>query len=56
MKKETANKIGIAIFLLSSFLISHVLNGIFWNIMGVAFLIAGTYGIICEFRKVKFLF
>ena len=56
MKKETANKIGIAIFLISSFLASNVLNGIFWHIMSVAFLIAGTYGIVCEFRKVKFLF
>lgn len=56
MKKETANNIAIAIFLISAFLSSGVVGGLFWNIMSVAFLIAGVYGIVCVYKKQKFLF
>lgn len=56
MKKETANNVGIAIYLMSAFLSSNMLGGLFWNIMSIAFLIAGTYGIICSFKGIKFLY
>ncbi|MFH1802827.1 MAG: hypothetical protein ABH864_05270 [archaeon] len=56
MKNSTANNISIAIFLISSLLASGVLGGLFWNILSVAFLISGVYGIVCVSKKQKFIF
>jgi hypothetical protein len=56
MKKETANKISIGIYLASAFLSANILGGLFWNIMSIAFLIAGMYGIVCLFKEIKFLY
>ncbi|MBS3076685.1 hypothetical protein J4233_00260 [Candidatus Pacearchaeota archaeon] len=56
MKNQTANNIGIAIFLMSAFVSSSIIGGVFWNIISVAFLISGAYGIVCSFKGVKFLY
>ncbi|MBU0907028.1 MAG: hypothetical protein KKD18_02205 [Nanoarchaeota archaeon] len=56
MKKETANNISITIFIMSAFLASNLIGTLTWNILSVAFLIAGIYGIVCSFKNQKFIF
>jgi hypothetical protein len=56
MKNETANIIIIVFFFLVSFSITNTFNDLTSYILSIAFLIAGVYGVICIFKKQKFLF
>lgn len=47
----------ISIFFLIMFILSiSLFSESYFYVLGLAFLIAGLYGIICYYKKVKFLF
>ncbi|MBU0466347.1 MAG: hypothetical protein KKF39_01580 [Nanoarchaeota archaeon] len=56
MKPSTKNTLAIAIYILAAVTSSNILGTLFWNFLSIAFLIAGTYGIVCMCKKKKFLF
>lgn len=57
LENKTKNELLVAIFLLSSIIWLNVLNDSFiTHTVGIAFIIATVYGVVCIMKNQKFLF
>lgn len=56
MKPETANVIAIVVFFAAGFVSLNFIGEAVFNILGIAFIIAGVFGIVSMFKTGKFLF
>lgn len=59
MKEEDsrlADKLAIGIYFAAYYISLNVIGGLIFNILGVLFFAAMAYGIVCIWKKVKFIF
>jgi hypothetical protein len=56
MEKRTKSIIVIFAYLFAAIVSSNILDALFWNILSIAFLVAGVYGLVSLTKTKEFLF
>tara|TARA_Y100000310_G_scaffold221959_1_gene223577 strand:- start:6831 stop:7013 length:183 start_codon:yes stop_codon:yes gene_type:complete len=55
-KKGLNDKLAVFIYILAMYISLSILDGLVFDVLGVAFLVAGLYGILVIYRGQKLLF